>query len=363
MVGKLRLAVAGCALLTLVTLSCRTPAKPLVHFPGKSWEQREPASLGLNAAKLDQLSRQLGGRGCVVKDGYVVKAWGDQAQVSDVLSSAKPVLSTLLFFAIEEGRVKSVDQPISDFGWELKKKDRGITFRHLGAMNSGYARPEGTGEAWAYNDYAIQLFQQTLFDKVFKQEAKLVAENPQRLGALSFEDGLKFSEKRRISASVRDFARIAWFWANNGNWNGKQVLPKRYFDEYRKPQAKRNLPVSREAKTDDYLKIKSYGGGSEHFTRFGPGVYGFNWWFNGTGDRHPENLTWPDAPPDTFMSIGAGGNNAAIIPSLGIVLVAAGADWADLRAGDPASKINQALKLVVAAPGYEPEARVSIPVK
>ena len=162
----------------------------------------------------------------MIKDGYVVKSWGDQAQVTDVLSSAKPVLSTLLFFAIEEGLVKSVDQPIGDFGWELKEKDRGMTFRHLGAMSSGYARPEAPGEAWAYNDYAIQLYQKTLFDKVFKEDAKAAAEHPKRLGALGFEDGLRFSDKRRISASVRDFARIAWFWANDGNWGGKQVLPE-----------------------------------------------------------------------------------------------------------------------------------------
>ncbi|MSU58343.1 MAG: DUF5060 domain-containing protein [Pedosphaera sp.] len=356
----LRSISAASALVMLLTISCRTPSLPRAHFPGKSWATREPAQAGMNAALLDQLAKQLGGRGCVVKDGFVVTAWGDQAQVADVLSSAKPVLSTLLFFAVEEGLVKSVDQPIADFGWELKEKDRAITFRNLGAMNSGYARPEAPGEAWAYNDYAIQLYQMTLFDKVFKEDAKLAAENPKRLGALGFEDGLKFSGQRRISASVRDFARIAWFWENNGNWDGKQILPKRYFDEYRRPQAKRNLPISQGNKTDDYLKIKSYGGGSEHFTRFGPGVYGFNWWFNGTGDRHRENLTWPDAPPDTYMSIGAGGNNAAVIPSLGIVLVGAGADWADHRAGDPLSKMNQALKLVAAAAGYKPEAHANI---
>lgn len=356
----IRHVVTGVLTLGLLTLACQTTGVRKVVFPGKSWETKDPAKLGLNPAPLDQLAQTLGGRGCVIKDGYVVKSWGDQAQVSDVLSSAKPVLSTLLFFALEEGLVKSVDQPIADFGWELKEKDRGITFRHLGAMNSGYARPEAAGEAWAYNDYAIQLYQKTLFDKVFKEDAKVAAENPKRLGALGFEDGLKFSEKRRISASVRDFARIAWFWANNGNWNGKQILPKHYFDDYRKPQAKRNLPISQGNKTDDYLKLKSYGGGSEHFTRFGPGVYGFNWWFNGPGDRHPENLTWPDAPVDTYMSIGAGGNNAAVIPSLGIVLVGAGADWADHRAGDPSSKMNQALKLVGAAAGYKPEAQAVV---
>src|SRR6188474_3022704 len=146
--GRLAKALLGCVLGVLsLTLACQTTVtKRKAHFPGAVWEQRRPEELGLNAAQLDQLATQLGGRGCIVKDGYVVKAWGDQAQVRDVLSSAKPVLSTLLFFAIEEGLVKSVDQPIADFGWDLKAKDRGITFRHLGAMNSGYARPEAPGE-------------------------------------------------------------------------------------------------------------------------------------------------------------------------------------------------------------------------
>lgn len=109
----------------------------------------------MDPGPLREIADLLGGRGCVVKDGYVVKAWGDQSERSDWFSSAKPVLSTLLFRAITEGLVKSVDQPIADFGWPLQDKDRGITFRHLGAMTSGYRRPEGPGQAWAYNDYAI----------------------------------------------------------------------------------------------------------------------------------------------------------------------------------------------------------------
>ena len=140
-----------------LALACDVSAAKEV-FPGKTWEQREPAQMGLDAAKLDKLAGQLGGRGCVVKDGYVVKTWGDQAQVADWLSSAKPVLSTMLFFAIEEGKVRNVDQPIADFGWELMEKDRSMTFRHLATMTSGYARPEVPGAAWAYNDYGIQLY-------------------------------------------------------------------------------------------------------------------------------------------------------------------------------------------------------------
>lgn len=336
---------------------CLTGSKYLraeTAFPGKGWETRQAADLGVNVALLDELASRLGGRGCVVKDGYMVKTWGKQAQRADVLSSAKPLLSTLLFFAIEEGLVKSVDQPIVEFGWKLKPKDQGITFRHLGSMTSGYARPEGPGEAWAYNDFAINLYQQTLFDNVFKEDPKTVAEHSQRFGGLGLEDGLDFRKtNRRISASVRDFARIAWFWLNRGKWGEKSLLPRRVFDDHMKPQTPKNLPQTRQAETDDYLGIGTYGGGSDHFTKFGPGVYGFNWWFNETGGAHPNSRTWPDAPPDTVMSIGARGNNSALFPSLRLVLVCAAGDWDDLRGGDSAAKLNRALELAARAAGYK----------
>ena len=90
-----------------------------------------------------------------------------------------------------------------------------------------------------------------------------------------------------------------------------------------RPQIPKDLPLTQaSAKTDDYLKIGSYGGGSDHFSRCGPGIYGFNWWFNQTGRDNPDRPTWPDAPRDTFMAVGARGNCAAMIPSLGAVVVA-----------------------------------------
>jgi CubicO group peptidase (beta-lactamase class C family) len=332
-----------------------TPLPVARVFPGAAWQERPAREMGLDAALLDELARRLGGRGCVIKDGYVVKSWGDQAVRSDWASSAKPVLSTLLFFAIEEGLVKSVDQPIADFGWQLRPKDRGVTFRHLGSMTSGYARPEGPGEAWAYNDYAIQLYQKTLFDRVFKGDPKTAAEHPRRLGGLRLQDGLEFrAANRRLSASVRDFARIAWFWLNRGQWGDRRLLPQRCFDEHMKPQVPRDLPNTRKAETDDYLGIGTYGGGSDHFAVCGPGIYGFNWWFNETGRLHPDARTWPDAPPDTIMSIGARGNSAALMPSLGLVLVCAGGDWDDLKGGDGSTKLNRALGLVARAAGYDP---------
>ena len=170
-----------------------------VVFPAEHWQEKAPAELGFNPARLDAVAVALGGRGCIVKDGYVVKTWGSQSQKSDWFSSAKPVLSTLLMFAIQEGKVSGVDAPIAQFGWELKDKDRPMTFRHLVAMTSGYARPEPPGAAWAYNDYAIQLYQKTLFDRVFKESPEAV-----------------------VSAGPRGWARwdwkMAWHFAATGGF-------------------------------------------------------------------------------------------------------------------------------------------------
>lgn len=354
-VPGIALSIAFCASLILA-VPASAAAGGTLAFPGAHWEQRAPADLGLAPELLHEVAGMLGGRGCIVKDGYVVKTWGDQAERSDWFSSAKPVLSTLLFFAIEEGLAKSVDQPIADFGWDLKPRDWGITFRHLGAMTSGYARPELAGAAWAYNDYAIQLYEKTLFDKVFKDDPKKVSDDPRRLGALGLQDGLEWrATNRRLSASVRDFARIAWFWLNRGRWAERQVLPRHYFDEYMRPQTPRDLPRTQPASTDDYLAIGSYGGDSDQTVSSGPGTYGFNWWFNDTGGLHPDRRTWPDAPPDTIMSLGARGNCSAIMPTLNLAVICAEGNWGSVKGGDPKSRMNQVLSLAARAAGYRPE--------
>jgi hypothetical protein len=217
-------------------------------------------------------------------------------------------------------------------------------------MTSGYARPEKPGEAWSYNDVAIQLYQKTLFDRVYQADPAIVANHGSRFGALGLQDGLTFSPKnRRMSASVRDFARIAWFWLNQGQWNDKQLLPRSYFAEFMRPQVPEDLPITRHADTVDYLKIGTYGGGSNHFSRSGPGIYGFNWWFNHSGRDCPGRLAWPDAPDDTFMAIGAMGNSTAMIPSRAAVLVAAEANWGPLLGANERPGINRVLKLFAEA--------------
>ena len=65
----------GCLLVVGGTIVSQAALSDSVVFPGRTWESREPAQLGLKADRLDELAALLGGRGCVIKNGYVVRAW------------------------------------------------------------------------------------------------------------------------------------------------------------------------------------------------------------------------------------------------------------------------------------------------
>jgi CubicO group peptidase (beta-lactamase class C family) len=342
-----------------LSASFSSAAEPSTRFPGKTWERRTPGEAGLDEGKLNAFIRRLATpakdpgdgptsddpdfSGCIIKDGYMVASWGEPSRKFSWFSASKPVLSTLLFFAVQEGKLKGVDDRISDWGRKLSEKDKSMTFAHLANMVSGYTLKEPPGAAWAYNDFAIRLYVVTL-DRVFggnglNEPARRLFEN------LQLEDGDVFGDTQKVVTSPRDFARIGWLWMHKGNWNGREVLAREFFERYMKPQVPSNLPRARHEEPDDYLQVGSYGGGNNHWEP-GPGLYGFNWWFNAPMPKSG-GLYWPTAPPDTFAALG--GNNIMImIPSRNL-LVAAHGYWGREDGGDPNSRFNENLKLLVDA--------------
>jgi CubicO group peptidase (beta-lactamase class C family) len=300
-----------------------------VVFPGDTWRTREPADVGLDAEKLAAFAEAVGGDGVVVRDGFLVKTWGRADRSADWASSSKPVMSTLLLFAVHEKRLDGVDAAVRPFvrrrwpGKDLIAKDRAMTFRHLADMTSGYARSEEPGTHWAYNDYAIRLYA-TLLEEVYG--TSLDEAIRRRLAPLAFEDGKIFGSRggQGVLASPRDFARIGWFWLNRGRWGDEQVLPADLFDEHCRVDVPADLPRTKEAGRD-YLECGTHGGGSDQ-SEIGPGVYGFNWWFNaespGTGKHF-----MPHLPTDSFQANGHWGRECLlVIPSLRLVAAARG-NW------------------------------------
>ncbi len=322
------------------------------HYPGATWETKTPAEVGLRAATLGALAASIGGVGTVVRNGYMVYSWGDQTLKEDWASAAKPVMHTLLFFAVQEDRIASLDEPIGNWvlagtGGTLRPEDESITFEQLMNMTSGYARIDPPGAAWAYNDVASNL-KSKLIGAIFGEP--LDAPLRERLAPLQLEDGSLLTTRGGygVSTTTRDFARIGWFWMNRGNWRNQQVLSSTFFDDYMRTQVPGTLPRSA-GPDEDYLNVGSLGGvnGTDE-SDYLPGLFGASWWFNDTvgvtGLR-----AWPAAPLDMFQANGHWTREVMVmIPSLNLVVAARGA-WGSFVPGDPSSGMNQRLQLLTSA--------------
>src|SRR5688572_2548628 len=86
-----------------------SPRAGLSIVPGGAWETRSPAQAGMSVTSLHAIRNYLGGRGAIVRGGYLVYTWGDPAERADVASAAKPVYAHFLFEALEHGLLASLD--------------------------------------------------------------------------------------------------------------------------------------------------------------------------------------------------------------------------------------------------------------
>ncbi len=312
--------------------------------PEKDWQRESPQELGFNPEALRTLERRVGGAGCVVRHGCVAHSWGGDGSRKEWASAAKPVLGTLLMVAAERRYVRGPEVRVDTYGWLLKEKDRAMTLGHLANMTSGYGCREQPGTAWGYNDLGIQLYAMTL-ERVLGCSLQTAVE--QGLGGLGFQDGALFESRsgRGVRTSPRDFARVGWLWLNEGRWRGRQVLPRHLFRQCRTVHVGADTPRTA-AGGSDYLGIGTYGGGVNQ-TPYGPGVYGFNWWFNevvpGSGSR-----VWPSLPSDAYQANGLWNRDTVtIVPSLGIVAAIAGARVGAFEPGKVDGEANRNLGLLV----------------
>ena len=329
------------------------PGQPV--YPAAEWEKRTPEQVGLSADKLQALAGLAGGRGCVVRHGYLVYAWGDPAKSGDIASAVKPVVSTLLLLAVQRGKIKDVDAKLADFEPRLctlnRGKDAGITWRHLASQTSGYGLAEAPGVAYAYNDFALALYYDTLTRQVYQQDGTRVLK--EQLGdVLGFQDRYTFEafgpddRPGRLAISVRDLARFGLLYLRDGRWKDRQVLTPESVRTILSSPVPADLSRTRGREADMLPKQRSLGGGKDQ-TPAGPGYYSFNWWLNRT-DGEGRRL-YADAPPDTFVAMGHGGERALwVVPSLDLVVA-----WNDAKIndhdaspGNPKTKCNQAARLM-----------------
>ena len=202
----------------------------------------------------------------------------DERSVQTSFSMAKSFASALVGIAIDEGHIKSVEEPITNYIPELLEKDkrfRSITIRHLLTMSSGIKYEEGgdlpwseeaddtktyyatdlrelalncrierkPGEYFEYNNYnplliGLILEQATGMSVSQYMEEKLWKPlGMEADGSWSLDSTRSGFEKLEsgVNARARDFARFGMLYAREGTWQGRQPISKEWIDESTRP--------------------------------------------------------------------------------------------------------------------------------
>lgn len=226
----------------------------------------------------------------VIQNGKLVyeKYWDgyDSARLSGSFSAAKSIISLLIGIAIDEGKIKSVDEPAGNYVPHFKEGELAkIKIKDLLTMSSGTTYKESdkgyfslnamgyygddvsfmvdqlqvrepSGVNWEYRSGDTQVLG-LIVEKVFgKNISKLVSEKFMQPMGAEVEarwllDGAKKHEKAFccFNAPARDYARFGQLVLNNGKWAEKQIVSENYIKaattaaSYLKDTYENNNPV------------------------------------------------------------------------------------------------------------------------
>jgi len=192
-------------------------------------------------------------------DGYTPKT------LSGSFSAAKSMISLLIGIALDEGKIKSLDEPVSNYVPHFKNEglDK-VRIKDLLTMSSGtnyhefdisyfslnasayYGDDEGylisqlkakepAGVNWDYRSADTQVLG-FIVEKAFGQNiSELVSERFMKpmgaeADALWLLDGNQKHEKAFccFNGVAHDYARFGQLVLNNGQWNGKQIVSENY---------------------------------------------------------------------------------------------------------------------------------------
>ena len=186
----------------------------------------------------------------------------DKNSKSNSFSMAKSVVSAMLGKAIMEGKIKGLDQPLSDFFPEFSEElDAKMTIGDLSSMSSGLDWDESyyspfsiTTRAYFYDDLEKMMLEldakeepgksykylsgntqllgmviekatgKTLSDYLTESFWKPLGAENEAFWQIDSEDGGLEKAYCCIASNARDFARFGKLYKDFGKWNGKQLL-------------------------------------------------------------------------------------------------------------------------------------------
>jgi CubicO group peptidase (beta-lactamase class C family) len=322
--------------------------RPLnVHYRWSVWKGDQT---------LDDFLARTGTTGfLVLKDGKIVSEryfmGANEKSLFMSESVAKSFTSTLVGLALADGKIQSVDRPVTDYVPELKDSGfEGVSIEDLLEMSSGinfteeYTNPsssvnvlwhntiEGNSKA---NDFAKSLESAQPPGRVFVYQSI----NTQVLGwlvrrvtgesladylsqkiwqPLGMERDATWVTDRGpdameaayccLNVTLRDFARFGLLFMNKGKWNGRQVVPEQWV-------VQATTPHGRQVQPGNLLSGFPLG-------------YGYQWWTS-PGNDH------------AFSAIGLYQQFIYVSPADGVVIVKTSAPVADYTKPNFASSTSE----------------------
>jgi CubicO group peptidase (beta-lactamase class C family) len=268
---------------------------------------------------------------------------------SNSFSMAKSFTGMLVGIAIEDGYIRSLDQPVSDFIPQFAEgKNSELTLRHLITMSSGipfgesYASPFGymarayygknleeetlkynvektPGTVWSYEGGNSVLLGLVLKNATGKTPSQYFAEKiwscigTEHEGHwnLDHENGLEKTFSG-FYATARDFARIGKLYLHDGAWEGDTLMDP----EFVKASVTPCLIPDPEGTPCAW--------------------YGYHWWI---GEHRGEYF---------YSCRGMRGQYIAVVPSRELVVVRLGHDKSEVRDGEVSEDLRKCLDAAIA---------------
>lgn len=253
---------------------------------------------------------------------------GDEATVFSSNSMGKSFVSALMGFAVADGSIDSVNDPLGKYipefvGTALEnipikaclQMASGIDFDEDTDMNSfsmrtlmgtpameviaGYGVQEPPFTYRRYLSINTEILGQVIKNAAGKGLGEYMEEKLwTRIGSAhdaywTLNNGTELANGG-LSISLRDYARFARLYLHEGNWNGEQLLPRDWIRD--------SLDISA-----DYSKP---GANNDGYNAIG---YGYQWWV-------------PEGDQGEFMAIGVYGQFLYVNPEQNVIIVKVNAD-------------------------------------
>lgn len=271
--------------------------------------------------------------GIILRDGYLIRQWGDVQRVDMTFSVTKSFLSTITGLAWDRGIIPDLDHRVDRYVWDgtfTGAHNSKITWEHLLHQTSDWS-----GTLWGGHDWADRPPQEGAIDdwknRPLQEPGTIMEYNDVRVNVLAYSmthvwreplpkvlkehimdpigasttwrwfgyknawteiDGIQMKSVSGgghsgggIFISAMDMARFGLLFMADGRWNGEQLISPEWIDKA--TEASEPNPN-----------------------------YGYMWWLNEEGSRQWENL-----PRHLFYAAGFGGNFIVVDQENRLVIV------------------------------------------